>query len=104
MTLTASGLPPGQFGYFLAGRMQGFSNPPGSQGILCLAGNIGRYDEVPEIIQGPTGSFVLDLGSIPVNPPTAVQPGDTWNFQCWYRDANPGPTSNFTDAVSVTFQ
>ncbi len=29
--------------------------------------------------------------------------GDTWNFQCWYRDNNPVPTSNFTDAVSVTF-
>ncbi|MCP3916270.1 MAG: hypothetical protein GY711_12005 [bacterium] len=34
---------------------------------------------------------------------TLFQPGETWNFQCWYRDNNPGPTSNFTDAVSVTF-
>ncbi|MCP4035984.1 MAG: hypothetical protein GY733_03545 [bacterium] len=37
-------------------------------------------------------------------PRTAVQPGDTWNFQCWYRDNNPGPTSNFTDAVTVVLQ
>lgn len=34
----------------------------------------------------------------------AVQPGDIWYFQAWHRDANPGPTSHFTDAVSVTFQ
>ena len=55
---------------------------------------------------GSTGSFslALDLTAMadPANP-VAVQPGDTWNFQAWYRDANPGPTSNFTDAVSVTF-
>ena len=35
-------------------------------------------------------------------PPVAVQPGDTWNFQAWYRDI--GNTNNFTDAVAVTFE
>ena len=29
-------------------------------------------------------------------------PGDTLNFQAWYRDV--GGTNNFTDAVSVLFQ
>ncbi|MCP3996840.1 MAG: hypothetical protein GY722_17525 [bacterium] len=33
-----------------------------------------------------------------------VLPGDTWTFQCWFRDHDPALTSNFTDAVSVTFQ
>ena len=33
----------------------------------------------------------------------AVLPGDTWHFQCWYRDANPGVTSNFSDGLSITF-
>ncbi len=103
VTLAADQLPPGQFAYFLAGQTQGFSMPPASQGNICLTGNIGRYDRVANIIQGPTGSIRIDLTAIPVNPPVAVQPGDTWNFQCWYRDNNPGPTSNFTDAVSVTF-
>jgi hypothetical protein len=28
----------------------------------------------------------------------------TWNFQRWYRDLNPGSTSNFTDALRVTFR
>ncbi|MCP3919876.1 MAG: hypothetical protein GY711_30455 [bacterium] len=103
VTLTATSLPPGQFGYFLAGQTQGLSNPPGSQGPICLSGNIGRFNQVPQIIQGPNGSLRIDLFAIPVNPPQAVQPGDTWNFQCWYRDNQPGATSNFTDAVSLTF-
>jgi hypothetical protein len=49
-------------------------------------------------------SMTVDLSDLPTNPPQAVAAGQTWNFQCWYRDSNPGPTSNFTDAVSVTFQ
>ena len=36
--------------------------------------------------------------------PVSAQPGEAWYFQCWHRDANPTTTSNFTDAVSVTFQ
>ncbi|MEL6430088.1 MAG: hypothetical protein AAFZ87_03585 [Planctomycetota bacterium] len=34
---------------------------------------------------------------------TSVQPGDTWYFQAWHRDSNPGVTSNFTDGVRVQF-
>ena len=33
----------------------------------------------------------------------AIQPGETWNFQLWYRDNNPQTTSNFTDAISIFF-
>jgi probable HAF family extracellular repeat protein len=104
VTLTATQLPPGQFGYFLAGRNQGFFNPPGSQGFICLSGNVGRYNRSADIIQGPTGSLVLDLGAIPVNPPAAVQAGETWNFQCWFRDNNPALTNNFTDGLEILFQ
>ena len=35
---------------------------------------------------------------------TPISPGETWHFQAWHRDANPTLTSNFTDAVAVTFQ
>ncbi|MCP3914079.1 MAG: hypothetical protein GY711_00810 [bacterium] len=102
VTLSARNLPPGQFGYFLVSRTQGSVQPPGSQGILCLSGNIGRYNAPAQIFTGPTGTLEIDLGTVPVNPPTAVLPGETWNFQAWYRDE--GNTSNFTDAVSVAFQ
>ncbi|MCP3915677.1 MAG: hypothetical protein GY711_08990 [bacterium] len=101
VALTATDLPSGQFGYFLAGRTQGFFNPPGSSGILCLSGNIGRYNQVVNIGQGPAFSIQIDVDAIPVNPPTAAMAGETWNFQCWYRDLG---SSNFTDAVAVPFQ
>ncbi|MCP3915755.1 MAG: hypothetical protein GY711_09385 [bacterium] len=102
LQLTASTLPPGQFGYFLVGETQGFFSPPGSTGFICLTANIGRFNAGSEIFVGPTGSLQVDLTALPVNPPVAVQPGETWNFQCWYRDI--GGTNNFTDGISITFQ
>ncbi|MCP3916685.1 MAG: hypothetical protein GY711_14110 [bacterium] len=105
-TLTAESLPAGEFGYFLVGSNQGTFQPPGSQGILCLAcgfqgcGGIGRFNHAGMIIQGPAGSIDVDLASLPLSPPAPVQPGETWNFQCWFRDQG---TSNFTDAISVAF-
>ena len=102
VTLTASMLPAGQFGYFLNSQTQGFFNPPGSSGFICLGGSIGRFNQPGNIGQGPSFSIQLDLTAIP--QPTgnvAVQPGETWNFQCWYRDiAN---TNNFTDGINIQF-
>ncbi|MCP3915936.1 MAG: hypothetical protein GY711_10310 [bacterium] len=106
LTLIAEDLPAGEFGYFLVGANQGSFQPPGSQGILCLAcgfqgcGGLGRFNQAGFIIQGPSGSIAVDITSLPTSPPTAVQPGDTWNFQCWFRDQG---SSNFTDAVSILF-
>ncbi len=107
--VTASRLPLASNGFFLVSRNQGDTYPVNnSQGRLCLGGFIGRYVGPGQIKNsGSAGSFSLaiDLTSMP-QPfgNVAVQPGETWNFQAWYRDANPGATSNFTDAVSVTFQ
>ena len=104
VALTADQLPPGQFGYFLTSQTQGFFNPPGSIGFICLGGDIGRFNQPGNVGQGPTFTIQVDLTSMPVNPPVAVQPGDTWNFQAWYRDTIGGlPTSNFTDAASILF-
>jgi hypothetical protein len=84
-------------------------NPGGSQGNLCLGGSIGRYVGPGQIQQsGSTGtvSLAIDLAQHPT--PTGlvgVLPGETWNFQCWYRDAVGGmATSNFSDGYEVTFQ
>ncbi len=41
---------------------------------------------------------------VPVHPQTAAQVGEAWSFQAWYRDQNPGGTSNFTDGVQVLFR
>ena len=106
LTLTATSLPVDQFGYFVASETQAFiQGPGGSQGNLCIAGTIARFVASVEFT-GEAGSFstAVDLTAIPTSPISAVAPGDTWNFQAWFRDNNPGSTSNFTDAVSITFE
>ena len=103
VTLTADQLPLYQFGYFLASRTQGFFNPPGSDGFICLGGAIGRYNQPQNIGQGPAFSIQVDLTAVPQpTGPVAVQPGETWNFQCWHRDLV--NSNNFTDGVSILFQ
>ena len=111
VSLNAGNLPPNQFGFFLNSMSQGFvPGPGGSQGNLCLSGAIGRYNPAagfPVQSSGAAGTISLQIDL--TNTPTpagfsAITAGQTWNFQAWYRDLNPGPVSNFTDAVSVTFQ
>jgi len=106
LVLRATHMPTDKFGYFLGGLTQGFiPNPGGSQGNLCLAGQIGRFAKGIKNT-GPSGTFSLfvDLSDMPPPLQSSVLAGETWNFQCWFRDKQGGPTSNFTDAVAVTFQ
>ncbi|MEM8710449.1 MAG: integrin alpha [Planctomycetota bacterium] len=106
-SLTAVGLPIATFGYFIAGTAQANSMPLGSIGIVCIGGaNVARFNAPEQIVRGPSGSAEIDLLQIPGNPPRPVMPGETWNFQCWFRDSNPAgnATSNFSSGVSVSFQ
>lgn len=109
LTLVAEDLPPNTFGFFLVSDSQGTTFPvPNSQGRLCLVGSIGRFVGPGQIVNsGSAGrsTLAVDLTALPI--PTglvSVQPGETWSFQYWHRDTNPGPTSNFTDGVAVTLQ
>ncbi|MCP3918823.1 MAG: hypothetical protein GY711_25020 [bacterium] len=88
------------------GLLGGSWGPPGSQGLLCLADTIGRY-RADVIDTGASGAaaLALDLNATPTPiGPVAIRVGETWNSQLWFRDANPEPTSNFTDGSSVTFR
>ena len=107
ITLVASRLPLQSFGYFLASQTQAFvPNAGGSQGNLCLGGSVGRFN-AGIFNTGALGHGILpiDLTAIPAPTGlTTIQAGETWNFQTWHRDSVGGSsTSNFTDAVSVTF-
>ena len=106
LTLVASGLPSDQFGYFLTSMDMGFvGTPGGSQGNLCLGGTIGRY--IADVASsGAAGKILLSLDLTNMPPPVqnVVGSGETWYFQCWHRDQNPGATSNFTEGLSVAFQ
>ncbi|MDA1266656.1 MAG: hypothetical protein O2816_16370 [Planctomycetota bacterium] len=105
LTLKAVALPYNQFGMFLTSQSQGFAqNPGGSQGNLCLSGNIGRFNgQIFNTMGMAEATLPVDLSSVPTpSGPVAIQPGETWNFQAWYRDLP--STSNFTDAISITFE
>ena len=110
LTLKMEDLPQGQFTLFIASLSSGFvSSPGGSQGDLCVGSPLARFGPAAGYSlqnSGTTGTVEqqIDLTSIPLNPPVAVQPGDTWYFQGWYRDLNPGPVSNFSDGLSITYQ
>ncbi len=108
--LIASQLSQESFGIFLTSQTQDFvAQPTNSVGILCLGGAIGRYLAPGQVLfSGPSATFELQLEL--AETPTAsgfapVLRGETWNFQAWHRDVSGGSaTSNFTNAVSVTFR
>ncbi|MCP3915765.1 MAG: hypothetical protein GY711_09435 [bacterium] len=123
VTLIASDLPVGVFGIFIAGPGNGPFLPAASCGRFCLKGGdptlLGRFNRPGEVFAtGPsgTGSLEIDLTDIPIAGDNvgspgpfeiALLPGDTWNFQAWYRELPGGPCpqlNNFTDALEVTFQ
>jgi len=104
-SLLATGLPPHQFGLFLVSGAFGSTFPAGSQGRLCLAGSIGRYNgSIASTGAAAELSFQMDPTAIPQGVSlVSAAAGETWGFQAWHRDANPGQTSNFTSGVQITF-
>ena len=109
LTLIARRLPLNRQGYFLTSQTTGFvPNAGGSEGNLCVVGSIGRFVGPGQMgNSGSGGAFVLTIDLTQHPLPTGlvtVAPGSTWSFQCWYRDSvASAATSNFTDALSVTF-
>ena len=99
-------LPRQTFGYLITSLTQDtVPGAGGSQGTLCLGGSVGRFSQQAQQ-SGADGAFSLpvDLSAVPQpNGSVQVMAGQTWNFQCWHRDANPAVTSNFSNGISVTF-
>lgn len=91
-----------------------------SDGLLCIAGGpIGRFNRPGELFFGSSGWFErqVDLNNIPWTDPastpaysTVLQAGESWCFQCWYRDetSNSNPLvvgeNSFSDAIRITFR
>jgi hypothetical protein len=109
VTLTATQVPNGQVGFVLSSQTQGWLvNPGGSQGNLCLGGNLARFNRPGEIglIVGGSFSLILPFSDFPEHPDfgVAVMAGDTWNFQFWHRDTiGSSSTSNFTNGLEIMF-
>jgi hypothetical protein len=110
--------PVGEFGYFLVSSTLIDPGLPVSAGFLCLGAPIGRYAPAAGGTLSSIGQFgaggVLNnlagtsssgtgydvLGALPSPPGGTIAAGDTWYFQCWYRD---GQASNFSNVAGVTF-
>jgi glucose/arabinose dehydrogenase len=100
--LRANNLPTNRLGYFLMSDTAGFIPLfGGSQGNLCLGVPLIRF-VANAMNSGPAGQLTLlpDFASLPGG--AQFLPGESWNFQAWYRDA--GSTSNTTHGLRVTFE
>ncbi|MEM8711303.1 MAG: hypothetical protein AAGG01_10150, partial [Planctomycetota bacterium] len=97
-------MPANSFGYFLCSRVQGFApGAGGSQGDLCLTGAVGRFN-AQAMSSGGIGAIEIPVDWASLPGPTgsiAALVGERWNFQTWYRDANPGVTSNFSNGIEI---
>jgi hypothetical protein len=106
--LTATGVPPNQFGIIFMGGAATTPMPFGD-GLLCVgSGGMGTYRYLPPKNSGSLGQIVegpiVSLSQI-FPQPGKVDVGEQWFFQCWYRDP-PGPCGsgfNLSNALAVTF-
>jgi len=108
VTLEVGNLPLNSFGFFITS-LDGTILPGPTGSFLCMASPIGRYVGPGQIQNsGSAGAFSLTLDLTQTPTPTGFVPvvaGETRYFQCWHRDSVAGvATSNFTDALSITFQ
>ncbi|MEZ6018203.1 MAG: hypothetical protein R3F49_24070 [Planctomycetota bacterium] len=107
--LTVVDAPPNSFGYLLCSRLRNVAPVAAAgQGLVCLAAPVGRINRSGEVLTtntAGTATLPLDLTSMP-QPSGAVpaMQGEHWSFQFWYRDANPGPTSNLSSGLQVHFE
>ena len=100
----ATDLPDSQFGMFICSATQ--ASIPVSAGILCVTGQIGRFNAPGQIQNSGQGGEIelsVDLtANWPVVGVVNIAPGETWHFSTWFRDI--GQVSNFTNGLSLTFQ
>lgn len=97
--LVAPNCPANKPGLFFTGPTQ-HSLPLGN-GFLCMTGSIQRFGVVFSD-GGGTYTQAVDFNNLPGT--LAISPGDSVNFQCWYRDiAAGGAGFNLSDATHVVF-
>ena len=77
---------------------------PWGDGIRCVGGSLQRLTVIQLDLNGEA-SFPLDFSQAPAGSgPHQLFPGDTSNFQFYFRDPLGGPAGwNYSDALSVAF-
>jgi hypothetical protein len=98
--LQAFNIPPHKACIFFYGMDQSAFAPFGN-GIRCIANPFFRLPLVQSNDFGDA-QLALDLNSLPLNGD--IQAGESWGFQCWYRDPQaPGATTNVSDGLSTNW-
>jgi len=99
-TITASSLPQNKTGLFFYGQNQTAQVPFGN-GFRCIGNPIFRLPATTSNVFGDI-QWELDMHALPSGGQIAY--GQTWNFQCWYRDpAAGGANYNSSNGLSVYF-
>ena len=109
LILGTSFLPLNQFGIVFMGDAQ-ISAPFGDGRRAVGAGGLGIYRYLPVIHSGSVGTAQLGPGIVARSQSFStdgrIDPGETWNFQLWYRDPMGSPCGarfNLTNALAATF-
>ncbi|MFT5734899.1 MAG: glucose/arabinose dehydrogenase [Planctomycetota bacterium] len=106
-SLSAGGVPSNTIGLFFYGPEQ--TSSPSGLGNLCIAGNSSRplVRIYPAVQSDILGSAFMSIDFTAPNQSMgvgAINPGDTLNFQFWFRDNQGGaPSWNFTNGLSALF-
>jgi len=103
--ISASPVPnkPGLF-FYGQGQAGMGSGIPFGRGLRCVGGpGFSIFRLGVSQAMGNTLSRAINFDALTTNG--AILPGSTWNFQAWFRDADPAGTSNFnlSDGLEVTF-
>jgi FG-GAP repeat len=106
LVLTVEGMPPVQFGLVFSGPIE-VAPAVFGDGLRCVGGGLYRFNVrlangTGVLTEGP-GIVAWTQANLP--PAGGIDPGETWRFQCWFRDPNGpcGATYNASSAVAVTF-
>lgn len=98
-SLVANFMRPNTFGFFMASQAQTLA--PFGNGFLCVGGSVVQLPMERADFFGTLRSR-LDTQALPAG--LTIQAGQTWYFQCIYRDvAGGGAFFNLSDALSTTW-
>lgn len=98
--LQAFGLPPNKACIFFYGMDQTAFAPLGN-GTRCIGSPFFRLPLTQSNLFGDA-ELALDLNNLPNNGD--IQAGESWGFQCWYRDPQaPGATTNVSDGLTTSW-
>jgi hypothetical protein len=100
LTLMCSSVPPNKLGLFFYGQNQ-TSQVAFGNGFRCIGSRIFRLPATSANVFGDI-DFAVDMNALPAGG--QINYGETWNFQCWYRDpAAGGANYNASNGITIYF-